>query len=72
MKLKFGDRLKALRVARKLGVRELGREINISPMSVLNAENNKGMCVIHLIKFSKFFNVSTDLLLFGSKGKGSK
>ena len=69
MKLQMKHRLKALRVSKGLGVRELARKLKLSPMSILNGEKGRGMTVHNLIKFAEFHQVSTDLLLFGEKGK---
>lgn len=67
-----GERVKALREKRKLGIRELSRELKVSPQSVHNAENddisiNEKM----IIKLCVYFRISADHLLFGEKDEGN-
>ena len=60
----FAQRLKELRLEKKLSTMTLGKEIGVSDMTICRWENNvndvKGE---ELAKLAKFFDVSTDYLL---------
>lgn len=60
----LGDRIKALRKARKLSQIELAQKLNISKQSVSNWENNNILPSIEMLKkIAVFFSCSTDYLL---------
>ena len=60
----LGDRIKALRIARKLSQIELAQKLNISKQSVSNWENNNILPSIEMLKkIAVFFSCSTDYLL---------
>ena len=50
MKDTFGDRLKALRSEKRMGVRELGRAVGISAMHISNLEKGKSMPSAELVE----------------------
>lgn len=60
----FAQRLRELRLEKKLSTMALGKEIGVSDMTICRWENNvndvKGE---ELAKLAKFFDVSTDYLL---------
>lgn len=60
----FAERLRELRLEKKLTVHELGKIIGVSGMAISRWENKKSIAGIDsLIALSKFFGVSTDYLL---------
>ena len=64
MKNQFGKRLKELREARNLSMKQLGNLVDIGIASISRWENDQTIVnADQLIIFAKFFNVSTDYLL---------
>lgn len=59
-----GDRIKQLRIAKKLTQEELGKIINVTKVSVSGYENgNRTPDTDTLQKMADYFDVSTDFLL---------
>ncbi|MCQ2470809.1 MAG: helix-turn-helix domain-containing protein [Clostridia bacterium] len=66
----FGENLKALRKQRNLTQTELGSHIGLSKAVVSKYENGLGYPTYDiLIRFAKFFGVTTDYLLGVAQGK---
>ncbi|MED0687935.1 helix-turn-helix domain-containing protein [Anoxybacillus ayderensis] len=60
----LGDRLKRLRLEKKLTQEELGKKINVTKVSISGYENgNRTPDTETLQKLADFFNVTTDYLL---------
>jgi transcriptional regulator with XRE-family HTH domain len=60
----LGQRLKDLRVERKLSLRELSKLADVSVMSISRWENNQSDILSESItKLAKYFGVTTDYLL---------
>lgn len=60
----FGQRLKELRIEKGLSTMALGKIIEASDMAINRWENNKTDTTSdNLVKFAKYFEVSTDYLL---------
>ncbi|WP_199427066.1 helix-turn-helix domain-containing protein [Thermaerobacillus caldiproteolyticus] len=60
----LGDRLKKLRLEKKLTQEELGKRINVTKVSISGYENgNRTPDTETLQKLADFFNVTTDYLL---------
>ena len=60
----FGDVIKELRLSHNLNQVQLANELNVSKQTISNWENNNILPSIEmLVKISRFFSVSTDLLL---------
>jgi len=60
----LGEKIKELRIARKLNQVELAAKLGVSKQTVSNWENNNIQPSIDtLIKISTFFKVTTDYLL---------
>ena len=61
---KFGERLKELRIERKISARLLGKEINVSDSTILRWENNQMKpSVEYLYALCTYFGVSADYLI---------
>lgn len=61
---KFGDRLKELRLSRKLSQEELAKKFNTGKASICNYEKNLRLPDVNSIaKFANYFGVSVDYIL---------
>ena len=64
----IGQRIRILRKEKRLSQLELANRLDINMDHLSRIENgNKGMSLDLLTEFSKYFSVSTDYILFGSK-----
>lgn len=69
----IGQRIRILRKENRLSQLELSNKLNINVDHLSRIENgNKGMSLDLLTEFSKYFSVSTDYILFGSKQKAEE
>ena len=70
MKLKFGDRIRALREDSDLNQTELAIKLNMTQRKISYIECGKcEPCLDDIVAFCKYFNVSSDYLL-GLSGDG--
>ena len=61
---KFSERLRELRLEKKLSMKQLAKAINTTDAAVSNWENEVNEPKIsYLVALSQFFNVSADYLL---------
>jgi transcriptional regulator with XRE-family HTH domain len=66
MNAKMNDRIKALRVEKKLNQSQLGEILGVKQRTISDIEKGvSNPTVTQIEKLSKFFNVSSDYLLFG-------
>ena len=66
MNAKVNDRIKALRVEKKLNQSQLGEILGVKQRTISDIEKGvSNPTVTQIEKLSKFFNVSSDYLLFG-------
>lgn len=64
MEIKFGERLKELRLEKNLSTRSLAKAVNTSNANISNWENGKVYPTIYfLFVLCDYFNVSADYLL---------
>ena len=64
MTSKLGDKIKSLREERKVGVRELGRLVDVSAMHISNIEKGKSSASAEIIqKIAGALNANPDELL---------
>lgn len=62
--MKFSERIKELRLEKKLSILQLSKEIGVSDATICRWENNKtDVTGENLITLAKFFKVSSDYLL---------
>lgn len=60
----FGDRLRELRIEKKLSQKELGDLLSLSPNAIYNWEVGRSQPSVEAItKLAEYFNVTTDYLL---------
>lgn len=60
----FCERLKELRLEKKLSKQQLAKEIGVSDVAISRWENNKRVPnIINLYALAEFFNVSSDYLI---------
>ncbi len=61
---RFGDRIKALRIEKRISQRKLAKELNFYQSSIARCEANEQTPSIDVVvAFAKYFNVTTDYLL---------
>jgi len=62
--LKFAERLKDLRLSKKMSQRDLAKEINVSQAAIARWENNLQIPNIEIAcEIAVYFNVSLDYLV---------
>lgn len=60
----IGDRVKDLRIARKISQKELAQMLQVTPAAICNMESNSRQpSLAMLLKLSNFFHVSIDYIL---------
>jgi transcriptional regulator with XRE-family HTH domain len=60
----FGQRLKELRIERKISTRSLGKIIGVESSTISRWESDQIEIIApHLAKLAKYFGVTTDFLL---------
>ena len=60
----FADKLKELRTDKKLSLKQLAKELNVSDVAIGRWEKQQRIPnIIELKKIAEFFNVSADYLL---------
>lgn len=61
---KFSERLKRLRLAKKLSVKELSKETNISPTTIYWWESGKSCArIVQVVIIADYFDVKVDYLI---------
>lgn len=61
---KFAERIKELRLEKRLSQRELAKAINVSQAAVAKWEaNTRNVTIDYIIALAKFFHVTSDYLL---------
>lgn len=62
--LNFGNKLKSIRLSKKLTQSEIAKKMGVSKTTVLNYEmGTRKIPLSYLVQFSKLFNVSVDEIL---------